>query len=251
MTMRDIVIIDEDKCDGCGQCVTACAEGAIEIVDGKAKLISEIYCDGLGACLGECPQDAITIEQREAVAFDEQATEKHLARQRKEQTSAAEACDGGGFACPGSKMQQFRKQDDVKVEVESPGKASSELGHWPVQLMLVSPNAPYFKNAELLLTADCVPFAMADFHSRLLRDKSIAVGCPKLDNSEFYVEKLADIIKINSLKSLAVVHMEVPCCFGLTQIALKAIEASGENLMFEDITINLQGNILKTEVKGA
>lgn len=254
MTMRDIVIIDEEKCNGCGQCVTACAEGAIEIVDGKARLIGEIYCDGLGACLGECPQGAIRIEKREASAFDEKATKAHLAQQvqgrqaeKISDRSIPAKSAGGGFVCPGTRTQQFQKPSRPTAAGETDDSACSELSHWPVQLMLVSPHAPYFKNADLLLAADCVPFAMADFHRRLLHDKSIAVGCPKLDNSEFYVEKLAEIIRSNALKSLTVVHMEVPCCFGLTQIAKKAVEAAGENLVFEDITIDLQGNVLIQE----
>jgi len=236
MVMRNIVKIDEEKCNGCGQCVDACAEGAIEIIDGKAKLVSEVYCDGLGACIGHCPQDAITVEQRQAAEFDEEATKAHLAKKK----STHEHSD---FACPGMTSKQLRP----KAEPAESGAVSvaSQLSHWPVQLKLVSPQAPYFAGADLLLVADCVPFAMGNFHSRFLKEHSIAVGCPKLDDSEFYIEKLAQILKDNKLKSLTVIHMEVPCCFGLTQIAKKAIALAKADLVFEDITVALDDSISK------
>lgn len=239
MAVRNIVRIDEEKCTGCGQCVNACAEGAIEIVDGKAKLISEIYCDGLGACLGECPEGAITIEQREATEFDEDATQKHLAQAQKAPAQS-------NFVCPGMKATKLR--DRSETTQSQGGEVPSKLGQWPVQLKLVSPNAPYFANADLLLVADCVPFAMGDFHNRFLAGHSIAIGCPKLDDSEFYIEKLAQILKADKLNSLKVIHMEVPCCSGLTFIARKAIAASGRKMTFEDVTIDLRGNVIKTEV---
>jgi len=238
MVLRNIVKIDEEKCDGCGLCVNACAEGAIKIIDGKAKLVSEIYCDGLGACIGQCPQDAITIEKREADEFDEQATKEHLAKEKDAQPQS-------DFVCPGMMAQKLREKADT--DKSDTAEVSSQLSHWPVQLKLVSPNAPYFANADLLLVADCVPFAMGDFHNKFLKDRSIVVGCPKLDNSEFYIEKLAAILKANKLKSLTVVHMEVPCCFGLTHIAHKAITSSGVKMPFEDVTIDLQGNVNKTD----
>jgi len=237
MALRNIVLIDEEKCNGCGDCVGACAEGAIEIIDGKAKLISEIYCDGLGACLGHCPMDAISIEKRESAEFDEAATEAHL-EQMKEKTEQKSPCQ-----CPGSLMQSFSK---VEAETTSDGDVSSQLGQWPVQFSLVSPSAPYFKNADLLVAADCVPFAMGDFHSKLLKGKAVAIGCPKLDDVGSYVDKLSEIIKYNDLKSLTVVHMMVPCCSGMTYIAKQAIEASGEKIPFTDITVDLQGNICNT-----
>ena len=238
MTIRNIVKIDEQKCNGCGECVDACAEGAIEIIDGKARLVSEVYCDGLGACIGHCPQDAITVEQREADEFDEQATKTHLA----EKKSPRQQSD---FVCPGMMAQNLRD----KAESTEPGSvpAPSQLNHWPVQLKLVSPQAPYFAKADLLLVADCVPFAMGDFHNKFLKNHSIVVGCPKLDDSRFYIEKLAEIIKIDELNSLTVVHMEVPCCSGLTYIAKEAIAGSGVKLSFEDVTIDLRGNVIKTE----
>ena len=239
MSVRNIVRIDEEKCNGCGDCVTSCAEGAIEIIDGKAKLVSEIYCDGLGACLGTCPMDAITIEQREADDFDEAATEEHLAKQKAPVEKLA-------CGCPGQMAMSLKAPGGSEVDAPA-GDIPSQLGQWPVQLKLVSPEAPYFANADLLLVADCVPFAMADFHGKYLKGKNIAIGCPKLDDVDFYIDKLAQIIKANNLNSLTVIHMQVPCCSGLTYIAKRAIEQSGVELAFEDVTIGLQGEVLQTE----
>ncbi len=238
MVLRNIVKIDEEKCDGCGLCVNACAEGAIKIIDGKAKLVSEIYCDGLGACIGHCPQDAITIEKREAVQFDEEETRKHLAKEKNAQMQT-------DFVCPGMMNKKLREKSGTADSGAT--AAPSQLSHWPVQLMLVSPHAPYFAGADLLLVADCVPFAMGDFHNRFLKDSSIVVGCPKLDNAEFYIEKLTAILKANKLNSLTVIHMEVPCCFGLTHIAREAIARSGVKMAFEDVTIDLHGNVSGNE----
>jgi Pyruvate/2-oxoacid:ferredoxin oxidoreductase delta subunit len=236
MGIRNIVKIDEEKCNGCGQCVTACAEGAIEIVNGKAKLVSEIYCDGLGACIGHCPEDAITIEQRQAKEFDEESTKAHLAQEPKKQSD---------FVCPGMVVQQLEVK---RPTTDSTTQVPSQLSQWPVQLKLVPPTAPYFNNSDLLLVADCVPFAMGDFHNRFLKDKTIAVGCPKLDDVDFYIEKLSAILKANKLNSLTVIHMEVPCCSGLTHIARQAIAKTGIEMSFEDVTINLQGNVSSTQI---
>jgi NAD-dependent dihydropyrimidine dehydrogenase PreA subunit len=238
MVLRNIVKIDEEKCDGCGQCVNACAEGAIEIIDGKAKLVSEIYCDGLGACIGHCPQDAITVEKREAVQFDEEATKKHLAKEKNERMQT-------DFVCPGMKDKKlWEKSGPASSDAAA---VPSQLTHWPVQLKLVSPQAQCFADADLLLVADCVPFAMGDFHNKFLKEHSVVVGCPKLDNADFYIEKLGTILKNNKLNSLTVIHMEVPCCFGLTHIAREAITRSGVDITFEDVTIGLNGNIVKIE----
>jgi Pyruvate/2-oxoacid:ferredoxin oxidoreductase delta subunit len=239
MALRNVVKIDEEKCNGCGLCVNACAEGAIEIIDGKARLVSEIYCDGLGACLGHCPKDAITIEKREAEDFDEEATKAYLAKEKNAHFQT-------DFVCPGSAAKQLRKKavpGDILPARETPSK----LGQWPVQLKLVSPYAPYFADADLLLVADCVPFAMGDFHNRFLKDHSIAVGCPKLDDAQFYIEKLAAILQANKLNSLTVIHMEVPCCSGLTYIARQAIAKSNVEMTFKDVTIDLHGNVSRTE----
>jgi len=246
MSVRNIVKIDEEKCNGCGLCAKACAEGAIKIIDGKAKLISEIYCDGLGACLGHCPQDAITIEKRQAVDFDEEETKKHLAEEQKRPAAAKPGTKphaADGFMCPGMMAKEFKPKQKPAGNVE----ASSQLGQWPVQLKLVPVNAPYFANADLLLTADCAPFAMGDFHGRFLKDHSIAIGCPKLDDVEFYIGKLAEILKTNKLNSLTVIHMTVPCCSGLTYIAQQAIAKSGMQMAFTDVTIGLQGDVLETK----
>lgn len=238
MAIRNIVNIDEDKCNGCGLCITACAEGAIELIDGKARLVSDMYCDGLGACLGHCPQDAITIEQREADEFDEQATEERL----KSQAKASPKVDIP-FACPGMAAKTL----EPKADVSQAGDVSSQLLQWPVQLKLVAPTAPYFANADLLLVADCVPFAMGDFHNTLLKDHAVAVGCPKLDDVESHIDKVHAILKANQLNSLSVVHMEVYCCSGLLSIARKAILRTGKPMAFEDITIGVNGTILQRE----
>ena len=240
MSIRNIVKIDEDKCNGCGDCVTSCAEGAIKIIDGKARLVSEIYCDGLGACLGSCPVDAITVEKREAAGFDEEATNEYLA---KEVEADAKPKFSG---CPGTMAKMFESADASAGE--SSGDTSSQLQQWPIQLTLLSPAAPYFKGADLLLAADCVSFAMGDFHSKLLKGKVVAIACPKLDTIDPYIEKLAEIIKGSGLKSLTVVHMQVPCCSGMTYIAKEAVSKSGVSMEFTDITIDLQGNEINSQV---
>ena len=238
MAKRNIVKIDEEKCNGCGQCVNACAEGAIKLINGKAKLISEVYCDGLGACIGHCPQDAITIEQREAEQFDEEATKEHLEKEKK----AAIPID---FVCPGMMAKELKPESEPGKTV---GDVTSQLGHWPVQLKLVSPQASYFKNVDLLFVADCVPFAMGDFHQKFLKNHSVVVGCPKLDDSGYYIDKMADILQANRIKSLTVIHMEVPCCSGLTHIVRKAIEKNKIAMSFKDVTIDLHGNVKSTEL---
>ncbi|MEN8126170.1 MAG: 4Fe-4S binding protein [Planctomycetota bacterium] len=243
MALRNIVKIDEEKCNGCGKCVGACAEGAIQMIDGKAKLVSEIYCDGLGACLDCCPVDAISIEQREAAEFDEEATKQYLEELARNKAAFEQQPPqkAEGFSCPGMKMMNF------DAEPKAPGASgdvSSQLGQWPVQLTLVSPMAPYFAGAELMLVADCVPFAMGDFHSKLLKGNAIAVACPKLDDTGAYVQKIADIITTGKPTSLTVVHMEVPCCSGLRILAEKAIALAGSDLEINDITISLRGEIM-------
>jgi NAD-dependent dihydropyrimidine dehydrogenase PreA subunit len=248
MAIRNIVNIDESKCNGCGLCVNACAEGAIEIINGKARLVSEIYCDGLGACLGTCPQGAITVEQREAAVFDEQAVaarekykEMHKAQSQSHQSPTALPC-----GCPGSMARKLKNAESASTpqcEVEAGNRPQSQLSHWPVQLMLVSPQAEYFQGCDLLIAADCVPFAMADFHQRFLKGRSLVVGCPKLDDAAYYVDKLSEILKIGQLKSITVVHMEVPCCRRLTQIVEQAIAKSGVSLDYHDVTVSLRGEI--------
>jgi len=254
MAVRNIVKIDEEKCTGCGQCVTACAEGAIQIINGKARLISDSYCDGLGACLGHCPEDAITIAPREAPEFDEEAVKAHLAHEPASvgwamptispQTKKP-VCNAHPAVCPGLAAQQFEPPGDIADQ--QPSGAPSQLTHWPVQLKLVSPTAQCFQNANLLLTADCVPFAMGDFHRQFLKGRSVVVGCPKLDDARLYVEKIAAILDANEVRSLTVVHMEVPCCSGLTRVAREAILRSGKGMSFEDVTISIRGDVIRSE----
>jgi len=241
MAIRNIVHIDEDKCNGCGLCITSCAEGAIELIDGKAKLVKDIYCDGLGACLGHCPQEAITVEKREAEAFDEVATEAYLQTKAKDKPQV-----NVSLACPGMAAKTLTPKTEA-ANLPLAGSAPSQLSQWPVQLKLVSPNAPYFAGSDLLLVADCVPFAMGDFHNTLLKGHSVAIGCPKLDDAESHIEKVKAIIESNDLNSFSVVHMEVYCCSGLTAIARKAIIRSGKALTFEDITIGVNGEVLQRE----
>jgi Pyruvate/2-oxoacid:ferredoxin oxidoreductase delta subunit len=258
MAIRNIVCIDESKCDGCGLCITNCAEGALAIIDGKAKLIKDLYCDGLGACLGHCPQNAITVIEREAEEFDEKAVEEMLNSQGKalkhsHQAQSQEAQpqahvhehhhEGGG--CPGSRMRMLQRKEVETTEREV--KVSSKLRQWPVQLMLVPTAAPYFKGADLLITADCVPFAYANYHNDFLKGKAVVVGCPKLDDAGFYAEKLGDIIRINDLESVTVLRMEVPCCGGIAQAAKIGRDKSGVNIPIKVVTISLEGEVLKRD----
>ena len=236
---RKIVRIDKDKCNGCGECVKACAEGAIALAGGKARLVSDTYCDGLGACLGECPQGAITIEERDANAFDEEAATEHAHKLR--QAAAKEKLPCG---CPGTMARQMKRQPAAAAGAGAGPAEQSQLAHWPVQLKLVSPAAPYFDGADLLLVSDCVPFALADFHTRFLRGHAVVVGCPKLDDAAYYVEKLTSILKTASPRSLTAVHMEVPCCSGLTRIARMAHEAAGLDIPLRDVTISIGGEVL-------
>lgn len=264
MPVRSVVKIDEEKCNGCGVCVPACAEGAIQIVDGKARLVSEVFCDGLGACLGECPEDAITIEEREAAEFDEQATRRHLeelnrpaAGERETPVPAGGAVHGHAHGdarahadahafsgCPGSRViadNRPRPKDE-----EGTGRIASRLRQWPIQLMLVPPNAPYFQGRDLLITADCVPFAYAEYHRDYLEDKAVVVGCPKLDDNNFYQEKLTRIFTLSDIRSVTVLNMEVPCCFGMVHAARLALQASGKKIPFTLVTFGLDGEIRQT-----
>jgi Fe-S-cluster-containing hydrogenase component 2 len=235
---REIVKIDEGKCNGCGLCVPACAEGAIRIVDGKARLIADNLCDGLGACLGDCPMDAITIEQREADEFDEEAVEEHLSAEKEKPAPAAHSSHHGG--CPSARLMTFGKEESSPAKEETDSR-QSQLRQWPVQMHLVPPSAPFLKDADLLLAADCVPFAYADFHRDFLRDKALLIGCPKLDDGQAYLHKLTAILENNDIKSLTVMHMEVPCCSGLIAIARQAVAASGKDVPLETVRIGIQG----------
>jgi len=231
--VRKIVKIDEEKCNGCGVCIPACAEGALKIIGGKAKLVSEIYCDGLGACLGKCPQDAITIEEREAPEFDEEATEQYLEKKAEEEL----AC-----GCSSATVAQFEK--DITTARRETGEQPSLLRHWPVQLTLVPPAAPFLQEADVVLAAHCTPFAYAGFHNAFLRDHSLLIACPKLDDFQAHLNKLTEVLKQSSIKSLKVVHMEVPCCSGLLHLANMAVQQSGKDIPVSEVTISPEGKIL-------
>jgi len=235
MAKRKIVSIDEEKCTGCGLCIPNCAEGALQIVNGKARLVKDIYCDGLGACLGHCPEGAISIEERDVKAFDEELTKKHLEEMKKIEAKKLPC------GCPGTAVKTLKpgkaRGGGLRVKTES------ELTNWPVQLKLVPVDAPYLKNADLLIAADCVAFSYPDFHQDLLKGKPLVIGCPKLDEGDLYTEKLAEIFKANNLKSVTVAHMEVPCCFGLNHIVSEAMKLSGKKIPVKEITIGIQGDI--------
>jgi Pyruvate/2-oxoacid:ferredoxin oxidoreductase delta subunit len=250
-TVRKLVRIDEDKCNGCGICIPSCAEGALQIIDGKARLISEKFCDGLGACLGECPEDAITVEEQIAEEFDEELVKEHLKSQPTEDTLAC-GCPSATVeqfdqstvpaGCPGARITQFGT--DTITEAAPVVSQPSTLGHWPVQLTLVPPRAPFLQGTDVILAAHCVPFAYAGFHQDFLRDHSLLIACPKLDDFQAHLNKLTEILKQSDIKTLTVVHMEVPCCSGLVHIAREALKASGKNIPFKDVTIGVRGEVL-------
>lgn len=273
---RDVITIDEEKCNGCKACIPNCPEGALQIINGKARLMSDLFCDGLGACIGHCPQGAISIEKREAVPYNEKKTmvnivkagpdvvaahlkhlkdhgqkdylaqayeylKEHKIKIPKEEEIPMAKHECG---CPGSKTIDLREQKGT----QSPGpdlKLASELRTWPIQLHLVNPSAPYFKDSDIVISADCAAFAYADFHRKFIRGKVPIIFCPKLDNShEDYVEKLAEILKQNTVKSVSIVHMEVPCCFGVEQIVSAALQKSGKNLVLKEYTISIKGELV-------
>ena len=246
MAVREVIEIDEALCDGCGDCVTACAEGAIAIIDGKARLVSDSYCDGLGACLGHCPQNAIAIIYRDAEAFDAEAVELHLEGIAKPPASMMSviqppASPGGG--CPGSRAQMLVPASDTGALSDE--AAPSRLRHWPVQLHLVPPTAPFFEDADVVLAADCVAYAVGGFHRRFLSGKSLAIACPKLDsNQEIYLQKLVAMIDQAGIRSLQVMVMEVPCCGGLVRLAEMAIGRANRKVPVECLVIGTQGNII-------
>ncbi len=258
--IRKIIKIDEDLCNGCGDCVTSCAEGAIQIIDGKAKLVRDSYCDGLGACIGECPTGALTIEERESEAFDEVAVEQHLGKQQEKQSvedivskvmghrpggsHAPEPSHGG--SCPGSMSRMLEREPEAAQEASRPSNVPSQLGNWPVQLMLAPVNAPYFNGADILLSADCAPFSYGNFHRDFVRDKVVLIGCPKLDDAGHYQDKLIQIFKLNDVKSVHVLFMEVPCCFSLASLVRNAIDASGNDVDFKYTKIGIRGDVIES-----
>ncbi len=235
---RKIVKIDESKCNGCGLCISGCHEGALQLVDGKAKLISDSYCDGLGACLPECPTGAISIEEREAAEFDEE-TVKEIMEARSKAQPAKMAC-----GCPGTMARSIEKKASNDV-LSNTGNvpAESQLRQWPCQIKLVSPYAPYFDNAHLLVAADCTAYAYANIHNEFMKNKITIIGCPKLDDTD-YSQKLADILKLHEIKSVTVLRMEVPCCGGIVQAVKKALIDSGKMIPWNVATISTDGGKL-------
>ncbi|MFC1873114.1 ATP-binding protein [Chloroflexota bacterium] len=232
--LRQIVHIDEEKCNGCGVCVPSCAEGALQIIEGKVKLVNERYCDGLGACLGECPTGAISIEERTADDFDEEAVSEYL-KQVVGAEPEALAC-----GCPSCDVVTAFSGTDTAA----PGPAApSRLGHWPVQLTLVPPGAPFLVGADIVVAADCVPFSYAGFHEEILRGHALLIACPKLDDFDAHLAKLTQVLKAAQPKSLTVVMMEVPCCAGLLHMVRQAVEAAGIRVPIEEIIISIQGEI--------
>ncbi len=282
MVKRKIIKINEEKCNGCGECIPNCPEGALQVIDGKARLISDLFCDGLGACIGECPLGAIEVEEREAEAYDEKTVmEKNIIPKGENVIKAhlqhlkshgemrlfeqaidvlkekgvkisdffeevKQACPSGG--CPGSALRDMRTKPETVVPTDvavANVKAKSQLQNWPTQFKLLNPNAPYLENADLLFAADCAPFAYADFHNRFMTGKILVNFCPKLDPyNEEYLEKLKYILEHKNIKSITMVRMEVPCCGGLTSLVENAVRDSGKNIIIKEYTISISGEII-------
>jgi len=231
MELRKVVKINEERCDGCGLCVPNCAEGALRIVDGKAKLVSDVYCDGLGACLGHCPRGAIAIEEREAKPFDEAVAKAHV-----EDENTVERVG------PSTQVQTFSRAAQV------PGAPrESALRQWPVHLRLVSVDAPFLKGSDLLITSDCVPFALPDLHGSFMRNRVVLFGCPKFDDARGYADKLGEVLRRNDVKGITVVHMEVPCCHGLDWIVKKALETSGKRIPVSRHVVTVKGTMKEAQ----
>jgi len=277
MVKRKIIKIDEKKCDGCGACIPNCPEGALQLIDGKARIVSDLYCDGLGACIGECPKGAISIEQREAQPYSEEKVmknivkagkntliahlnhlkahgEEDLLRQAKQylkkngieipqEFSRIDKSEEETMVCPGARIVDGRPQEKI-ASLEQ----TSQLDQWPVQLHLLPANAPFFKSADVVLAADCVAYAVGNFHAKFLSKKKLAIACPKLDsNLESYIEKIRAMIDEAKINTLTVVMMEVPCCRGLLLIAQKALEKASRKIPIKTIIVDIKGNILKDD----
>ncbi|MDP2209592.1 MAG: 4Fe-4S binding protein [Bacteroidota bacterium] len=261
MVKRKIIKIDESLCDGCALCIPSCPEGALQIVNGKAKLVKESFCDGLGACLGDCPQNALTVVEEFTEEYDNVSVNEHIKLNApdKLQTHIDHMAQHGhelsfskmnmlGGGCPSARTIQWAQPQAQAQEQEQKVNFASQLRQWPVQLHLVPPTAPYFQNADFVLVADCVPFAYPNFHSEFLSGNAIAIACPKLDDTTPYVQKLAQIFKTANLKSVKVVMMEVPCCSGLVRLVQEAANYSGLVLPIEIVTIGIKGNLLGSKI---
>lgn len=259
---RKIVNIDDERCNGCGQCVSACAEGAIGLVDGKAKLVSENYCDGLAACLGECPEGAISIVEREADAFDPEAVEHHKNSKELRAESGEKNIknpqsgnwkleignlDSLPCGCPSTQIQMFGTACEAANQPASQSDISSALSHWPVQIRLVPPTAPFLKGADLLVASDCTPVACPNFHRDFLKGRTVLLGCPKFDDTEEYVDKLTDIFRTAGIRSVTILIMEVPCCSKMPLIVQQAMALSGKSIPTETITVSTRGTVVKRQ----
>ncbi|MCU0461175.1 MAG: 4Fe-4S binding protein [Bacteroidales bacterium] len=242
---RDILKIDEDLCNGCGLCVPNCHEGALQVIDGKVRLVSELMCDGLGACIGHCPEGAITIENREAEPYNETKVMDQMVSKGKNTIIAHSHSAPGG--CPGSRERVIERPEQTNSSTVTSDQPS-ELKQWPVQMHLLNPNAPYLRDADLLLAADCVAFSMGNFHSRHLKGRSLAIACPKLDQGiDVYVEKLTAMIDIARVNTITVMMMEVPCCGGLLQMVKAALEKASRKVPVKQMIVGIAGNVLKEE----
>lgn len=240
--LRKIIEIDEERCNGCGQCVLSCAEGAIQIKDSKAKLVSETYCDGLGACLGECPQEALRIVEREADVFDPEAVEYYLKEKKGMEKAVKETMPCG---CPSSNIQILRMPCRQPDQNAATSEIIPALSHWPVQIRLVPANAPFLKGAHLLVAAACTPVAYPDFHRDFVSSKVVLLGCPKFDDVQEYIGKFEEIFKTADIRQVTVLDMEVPCCSALPKIVRKGMEMAGKEVPMEEIVIGIRGNILQ------
>jgi ferredoxin len=248
---RKIIKIDEDLCTGCGNCVVSCAEGALQIIDGKAKVINEIFCDGLGACIGGCPEGALEIIEREALDFDEEAVEKHLEGMKRNEGAEMEEIKqivnehSHQCGCPSAQTMIISQPESTTEATED---VSSSLRQWPVQMHLINPLAPYFQGADVLLTADCVAYALGGYHKNFLKNKSVAIACPKLDQGrEIYIEKIKSWFDNAKINTLTVMMMEVPCCGGLLALAQEAAKKATRKVPIKYVVVGIKGDILKEE----
>lgn len=248
---RKILEIDEERCNGCGQCASACAEGAIEIINGKAKVVKDSYCDGLGACIGECPEGALKIVERATEAFDPEAVEHHLKHKETFQTLKAEHSTLNTevlpCGCPSTQMQIFSSPCEAANQPITQTSTTSALTHWPVQIKLVPPTAPFLKRAHLLVASDCTPVAYPSFHKDFLKNRTVLIGCPKFDDTEEYINKFAEIFKNADIQSVTVLIMEVPCCSKMPAIIQQGMAIAGEQIPMEKVVISARGKILKRE----